>query len=328
MIAASPSAPLKILITGSGGFAGGHLSEYLLSEFGERVRVWGCERGLTRRSFAPAGLLTLKTDLRDAEATRALIAQVRPDRIYHLAGQAVVGESWARPWETFEANVHVQLNLFEAVLAEGLTPRILVLGSMEEYGRVAASDLPVNEAQPFRPDSPYGVSKVAQDLMGQQYFLSRQLPVVRVRPFNHIGPRQSDRFVAAAFASQIAAIEAGRQPPVLRVGNLAARRDFTDVRDMVRAYVLALEHGEPGDVYNIGSGRSRSIRELLDFLLSCASCAIQVETDPARLRPADTPDIVCDATKFRARTGWAPRLTFEQTLSDLLEYERQQVRLA
>lgn len=323
-----PHTPLKILVTGSGGFAGSHLVEYLLSEFGDRVRVWGCERSLTRRSAAPAGLMMLHADLLDAEATRAVIAQVQPDRIYHLAGQATVGESWARPWETYEVNLRTQLNLFEAVLAEGLRPRILTLGSMEEYGRVDASDLPIRETQPFRPDSPYGVSKVAQDLMGQQYFLSRQLPVVRVRPFNHIGPRQSNRFVAAAFASQIAAIEAGRQPPVVYVGNLAARRDFTDVRDMVRAYVLALEYGEPGDVYNIGSGRSRSIRELLDFLLSCATCPIRVEIDPARLRPVDIPDVVCDASKFRARTGWTPRLTFEQSLSDLLDYERQQVRLA
>jgi GDP-4-dehydro-6-deoxy-D-mannose reductase len=328
MTEASPSGPLKILISGSGGFAGGHLAEHLLSEFGERVCLWGVERGLTQRSIALAGLTTLKVDLRDAEATRAVVARVRPDRIYHLAGQAVVGESWTQPWETFETNLRAQLNLFEAALAEGLRPRILTLGSMEEYGQVAASDLPVSEAQPFRPDSPYGVSKVAQDLMGQQYFLSRQLPVVRVRPFNHIGPRQSNRFVAAAFASQIAAIEAGRQEPVLRVGNLTARRDFTDVRDMVRAYVLALEHGEPGDVYNIGSGRSHSIQELLEFLLGRAACAIRVETDPARLRPADLPDIVCDASKFQARTGWRPRLAFEQTLSDLLDYERQQVRLA
>lgn len=327
MIDASPHAPLKILITGSGGFAGGHLAEYLLHHFGERVRLWGVERGLTRRSVALAGLTTLTADLLDSEATRAIIAQVRPDRIYHLAGQAVVGESWTRPWETFEANLRAQLNLFEAVLAEGLTPRLLTLGSMEEYGRVEAADLPVTETQLFRPDSPYGVSKVAQDLMGQQYFLSRQLPVVRVRPFNHIGPRQSNRFVAAAFASQIAAIEAGQQPPVLRVGNLGTRRDFTDVRDMVHAYALALERGEPGDVYNIGSGRSRSIQELLDFLLGRATCLIRVETDPARLRPADTLDIVCDASKFRARTGWAPRLAFEQTLSDLLDYERGQVRL-
>ncbi|MCS6910871.1 MAG: GDP-mannose 4,6-dehydratase [Anaerolineales bacterium] len=325
---ASPNPPLRILVTGSGGFAGSHLVEYLLSEFGDRVRVWGCERGLTRRSAAPAGLTTLHADLLDADATRAVIAQVRPDRIYHLAGQAIVGESWTRPWETYETNLRTQLNLFEAVLAEGLKPRILTLGSMEEYGQVDASDLPIRETQPFRPDSPYGVSKVAQDLMGQQYFLSRQLPVVRVRPFNHIGPRQSNHFVAAAFASQIAAIEAGRQPPVIHVGNLASRRDFTDVRDMVRAYVLALEYGEPGDVYNIGSGRSRSIRELLDFLLSRAACPIRVETDPARLRPVDIPDVVCDASKFRARTGWAPRLTFEQSLSDLLDYERQQVRSA
>jgi GDP-4-dehydro-6-deoxy-D-mannose reductase len=158
--------------------------------------------------------------------------------------------------------------------------------------------------------------------LGLQYFLSHGLAVVRVRPFNHIGPRQSPKFVAPAFAAQIASIEAGLQPPVLRVGNLSARRDFTDVRDMVRAYVLALEHGEPGEVYNLGSGRSHSIQELLDHLLSCASVAIKVEIDPARLRLADMPDIVCDATKFQARTGWEPRIPFAQSLQELLAFER------
>jgi GDP-4-dehydro-6-deoxy-D-mannose reductase len=166
------------------------------------------------------------------------------------------------------------------------------------------------------------VSKVGQDLLGLQYHLSHGLHIVRVRPFNHIGPRQDRKFVAPAFAAQIAAIEAGRQPPVMRVGHLGARRDFTDVRDMVRAYTLALEQGEPGEVYNIGSGRSRGIQELLDALLSFSSAAILVEVDPARLRPSDVPNVVCDATKFRTRTGWAPRLPFEQSLKDLLDYER------
>ena len=199
---------------------------------------------------------------------------------------------------------------------------------MEEYGRVAPGDLPIREAQPLRPDSPYGVSKVTQDMLGLQYFLSRGLPVIRVRPFNHIGPRQTRRFVAPAFASQIAAIEVGKQPPVMKVGNLSASRDFTDVRDVVRAYVLALEHGEPGEVYNIGSGASHSIRSLLDRLLSLSTVNISIETDTTRLRPADVPDVVCDASRLRAATGWQPRVTFDQSLSDLLDYERTQVDVA
>jgi GDP-4-dehydro-6-deoxy-D-mannose reductase len=311
---------LRILITGVSGFAGSHLADHLLSE--PEADVWGCDRGATRRLKLTPGLKSLTADLLDPESARAVIHKVQPERIYHLAGQAHVGESWANPWTTLEVNLRAQVNVFEAVLAEGLKPRLLVLGSMEEYGQVAPDELPVREASPLRPDSPYGVSKVGQDLLGLQYHLSRGLAVVRVRPFNHIGPRQSLKFVAPAFASQIAAIEAGRQPPLLKVGNLGARRDFTDVRDMVGAYRLALEHCDPGEVYNIGSGRSRAIQELLDTLLSLARCPIRVELDPARLRPSDVPNVVCDASRFKARTGWEPRIPFEQSLQDLLEYER------
>lgn len=321
----APEQRLRILITGVGGFAGSHLADYLLHHKEADTEIWGGDRSGTRKLEARPGLKMVTVDLLDPDATRRLIQRVRPDRIYHLAGQAVVGESWARPWETLETNLRTQVNLFEAALAENLRPRILVLGSMEEYGRVAPDDLPVRETHPFRPDSPYGVSKVGQDLLGQQYFLSHGLPVVRVRPFNHIGPRQSPRFVAPAFASQIAAIEAGRQPPIIKVGNLSARRDFTDVRDMVRAYELALERGEPGEVYNLGSGRSHSIQELLDILLRYSGRPIRVEVDPDRLRPADVPDIVCDASKFRARTGWEPRISFEQSLRDLLDAEREKL---
>lgn len=318
---------MRVLVTGASGFAGSHLIEILQTTFPGAVEIWGADRGRSER-MVQSGVQWRLADLLDETAVRTLIQEVRPERIYHLAGQAHVGESWKNPWATFETNLRAQINLCEALLSENLSARLLVPGSMEEYGRVAAEDLPIKETQSLRPDSPYGVSKVAQDLLGQQYFLSRQLPVVRVRPFNHIGPRQHVRFVAPAFASQIAAIEAGQQPPVLKVGNLAARRDFTDVRDMMRAYILALEQGEPGDVYNLGSGRSRSIQELLDTLVAAASVTVQVETDPARMRPADVPDVACDATKFSARTGWKPQIAFEQSLRDLLDYERQRLKQA
>jgi GDP-4-dehydro-6-deoxy-D-mannose reductase len=264
----------------------------------------------------------LSADLRDPQATRDVIQQVRPDRVYHLAGQAFVGESWANPWDTLETNLRGQVNLLEAVREARLETRILIVGSAEEYGRISPADLPLRESSPLRPDNPYSVSKVGQDLLGLQYYLSHQLHTIRVRPFNHIGPRQSRKFVAPAFASQIAAIEAGHQPPVIRVGNLEARRDFTDVRDMMRAYWLALEHGVPGEVYNIGSGRSRSVRELLEILLSLSTCPITVEAESARLRPSDVPEMVCDATKFRDCTGWVPVIPFEKSLRDLLDYER------
>lgn len=316
---------MRSLITGAGGFAGSHLADRLLSEGqGGEHEVWGCDISGQRRPFHPAALKLAGADLRDPHAAFDLIQRVRPDRIYHLAGQAFVGDSWSDPWDTIETNMRSQVNLLEAVSAAGLRPRILVAGSADIYGRVSPDELPVTEDTPLRPDSPYAVSKIGQDYLSMQYGLSHNLYIVRVRPFNHIGPRQNRRFVAPAFASQIAAIEAGRQPPVLHVGNLSARRDFTDVRDMVRAYQLALEHGEAGSVYNIGAGRSRPIQELLDVLLGLARVPIRVEFDPARLRPVDLADLVCDAGRFKARTGWAPSIPFEQSLSDLLDYERAQ----
>ncbi len=317
----------RVLITGGSGFAGTYLVEFLRTR--PDLQVWTCDRTGPNPRLGPAAAARhYRLDLLNPAEARQLIAEVRPDYVYHLAGQAFVGQSWSDPWGTIEVNVRAQLNLLEAALAERLNPRLLSVGSMEEYGRVAPADLPIHEDHPLRPDSPYGVSKVAQDMLGLQYFLSRGLPIIRVRPFNHIGPRQSRRFVAPAFASQIAAIEEGRQPPVIQVGNLSACRDFTDVRDVVRAYMLALEHGEPGAVYNIGSGQSHSIQSLLDRLLSLSKIKITVETDATRLRPSDVPDVVCDASRLRAATGWQPRISFEQSLGDLLAYERTQVDAA
>lgn len=311
---------LRALITGVGGFAGSHLADYLVAH--TAFEVWGCDVVGTRRPFHPAALQLRAVDLRDPGAVTALLEEVRPDRIYHLAARAFVGDSWANPWDTLETNLRAQVNLLEAVRHAPQPARVLVLGSAEVYGRVPSTALPIHEDQPFRPDSPYAVSKVAQDLLGLQYHLSYQLPIVRVRPFNHIGPRQSRQFVAPAFAAQIAAIEAGRQPPVLRVGNLSARRDFTDVRDMVRAYYLALEQGVPGEVYNLGAGHSWSIQALLDTLRGFATVPVTVEVDPARLRPVDLPELRCDTRRFHAHTGWEPQIPFEQTLRDLLDYER------
>jgi GDP-4-dehydro-6-deoxy-D-mannose reductase len=317
---------LRSLITGVGGFAGSHLADYLLSQrdnqYDDTSGVWGCDRLGFRPAYLPEGVRLRSADLRDPDATLALLAEVQPDRIYHLAGQAHVGDSWKDPWETLEANLRAQVNLLEGLVRLGQQPRVLVIGSADEYGVVAPEALPLNEDRPLRPDSPYGVSKVGQDLLGLQYFLSHHLPVVRVRPFNHIGPRQHTRFVAADFAAQIAAIEAGQHPPVIQVGNLSARRDFTDVRDTVRAYYLALDQGEPGEVYNVGSGRSWSIADLLHTLLGHARLPITVELDETRLRPSDLPDLVCDARRLQARTGWQPRVPFAQTLIDLLDYER------
>ncbi len=317
---------MKLLITGVSGFVGGHLAEVLCAD--PRFEVWGCDRSSQPRPHYPPGLRVLQVNLLDAEATRAMLEQVQPDGVFHLAGQAFVGASWQDPWGTLEMNVRAQLNLFEGLRHLGLRPRVLVPGSMEEYGRIDPAALPLREDAPLRPDSPYGLSKVTQDLMAQQYFLSHQIPVIRARPFNHIGPRQDPRFVVPAFASQIAAIEAGLQPPVMKVGNLSARRDFTDVRDMVRAYALALQHAHPGEAYNIGYGVSHSIQEVLDGLLALSAVRVTVEIDPARLRPVDVPDVVADAGKFCAHTGWQPQFTLAETLRAVLDFERARLNLS
>jgi GDP-4-dehydro-6-deoxy-D-mannose reductase len=225
-----------------------------------------------------------------------------------------------------ETNIRVQLNILEGVVRVRPDCRVLVVGSGEEYGPISPDDLPVDEDTPLRPTNAYALSKVTQDLMGLQYYLAHQLHVVRVRPFNHIGPRQRTGFVAPDLASQIAAAEAGLRPPVIGVGNLAARRDFSDVRDVVRAYVMALTHGEAGQVYNVGSGCSHSIQEMLDLLLAMSRVPIQVRQDPERMRPSDVPDIVCDAGRLRQHTGWQPTIPFEQSLHDILNYWREQVK--
>ncbi len=234
--------------------------------------------------------------------------------------------SWADPWATLENNIRSQLNVLQAAIAMGSCPRVLVVGSADEYGDVHPDELPITEKHCLRPNNPYAVSKVTQDMLGYQYFASHKLPVVRVRPFNHIGPGQSPAFVASAFAKQIAEIEAGLREPIVRVGNLGARRDFSDVRDIVRGYYLALTQGEPGEVYNLGTERSYAISDLLDRLIQLCRVPVTVRVDPSRLRPADVPDVVADCSRFRAQTGWQAEIPFEQSLVDILDYWRQNVR--
>lgn len=315
---------MRALITGAAGFVGGHLAEVIQTE--TDWQIWGTILGVEDPRSVPADVSILKVDLRDPDQVRSAIEQSQPDCIFHLAGQAYVPQSWNDPWDTYETNIRSQLNLLQAVSAIGLKPKIMVVGSNEEYGWVNESVLPVNEDTPLRPNSPYSVSKIAQDFMGLQYFLDRGLPVVRVRPFNHIGPRQNDRFVAPSFAKQIVEIERGLRPPVLKLGNMSTRRDFTDVRDMCRAYILAVQKGEPGEVYNIGSGQARSVRELLDVMLAHSSIKVTEEYDSSKMRPSDVPISYCNPTKFKQHTGWEPRIPFEQTLIDILDDWRERIK--
>ena len=318
---------MRILITGITGFAGSHLAEYILAEHPE-AEVHGIVRWRSRRdNIAHLGdrIRLHEADLKDIVSLKKTLAESRPDRIFHLAAQSFVPASWRLPAETFAVNAIGQVNLFEAVLDLKLDPRIQIAGSSEEYGHVHPDEVPMKETNPLRPLSPYAVSKVAQDLLGYQYFMSYGLKAVRTRGFNHTGPRRGDVFVTSNFARQIAEIEKGKKPPVVSVGNLEAKRDFTDVRDMVRAYWLACEKGRPGEVYNIGSGRTIAMKDMLDILLGLSKVKVRIKVDPARLRPSDVPILYSDCRKFVALTKWKPRIPLETTLKDLLDYWRERV---
>lgn len=318
---------MRALITGINGFVGGHLAEYLLHVAG--WEVWGLARSQVLGLPQLRGQVRLVcADLCDAAQTAQALAQVQPQVIFHLAGQPFVPESFRDPVTTLNTNILSQLHLCLALIEQRIDARLLAVGTNEEYGLIRPEDLPLDEDTPLRPTNPYGVSKVAQDLLALQYHISHGLDVIRVRPFTHIGPRQNERFVAAAFAKQIARIEAGLQPPVLEVGNLSAQRDFTDVRDIVRAYVRAVESGESGQVYNIGSGQAVMIHTLLDHLLAASHVQVAVQPDPQRMRPVDVPRVVCDARRFHARTGWEPHIPLEQTLQNILEDWRARVTAA
>ncbi|MFO7638010.1 MAG: GDP-mannose 4,6-dehydratase [bacterium] len=319
---------MNCLITGITGFAGSHLAEFLLGRGDCEVHGIIRWRSRTENIEGIRDRLTLHTcDLRDATSVNELIARIRPERVYHLAAQSFVPMSWNAPAETLTTNIIGQTNLFEAVRGAGLieTCRIQIAGSSEEYGFVRPEETPIKETNPLRPLSPYGVSKVAQDLMGYQYHESYGLKVIRTRGFNHTGPRRGEVFATSNFARQVALIEAKKQAPVISVGNLDAVRDFTDVRDTVRAYWLAIEKGEPGEVYNVATGKGWRIGAMLDILLGMAKVKVEVRPDPTRMRPSDVELLLGDPTKLKTRTGWAPEYEFEQTIADLLDYWRGRV---
>jgi GDP-4-dehydro-6-deoxy-D-mannose reductase len=315
---------MRVLVTGVGGFVGGHVVDFLAAHEPE-AQVFGIVRrggeGLRAR-----GVTLLHADLEDGDATDAAVEQVRPDRILHLAGQSSVHRSWESPAETLRANVHGLLSVLEAVRRRNLAPRVLVVGSAEEYGAVQAERLPVVERTRLQPASPYAVSKVAQAYLARQYFLSHGVPVICTRTFHHTGPGRGEVFAESSFARQIAEIEAGRQPPVLSVGNLDAVRDYSDVRDVARAYWLLLQKGRAGETYNVCSGQGIAIGDILQTLLDVSGVAIDVRRDPERMRPSDIPAIIGNPKKLRDATGWTPEIPLRQTLADLLEHWRHQAR--
>ncbi len=317
---------MKHLITGITGFAGSHLAEYLLKQGDCEVHGTVRWRSRTENIEGIKDRITLHAgDLRDSTAMRELVAELRPDRIFHLAAQSYVLMSWVAPAETLSTNIIGQNNLLEAVRAAKLDCLIQIAGSSEEYGMVLPEETPIKETNPLRPLSPYGVSKVAQDTMGYQYFKSYGMRIIRTRAFNHTGPRRGEVFATSNFARQIAEIEAGKRKPVMYTGNLDAVRDFTDVRDTVVAYHLVAEKGEPGEVYNIAAGKGWKIGDMLDLLLGKAKVKVEIKQDPKRMRPSDVELLVGDPTKLKQQTGWEPKIAFEQTMSDLLDYWRGRV---
>lgn len=316
---------MKALITGISGFVGSHMAEYLLRQ---NVEVYGTIRQRSRMDHIKhlKNIQLIESELRDPFSVERLIDEIKPDLIFHLAAQSFVPTSWNSPSDTIHNNIAGQVNIMEAVRRFELDCKIQIACSSEEYGHVEPDEVPIKETNAIRPLSPYAVSKVAQDFLGYQYYKSYGLHIVRTRTFNHTGPRRGENFVTSNFAKQIAEIEMGKKPPVLYVGNLNAKRDFTDVRDVVRAYFLALEKGGPGEVYNIASDQCWSIGEMLNLLLSFSGAHIEVKQDPGRFRPSDVEILRGDYSTFYLKTGWKPEIPFEQTLEDLLNYWREQLR--
>jgi GDP-4-dehydro-6-deoxy-D-mannose reductase len=314
---------MRVLITGITGFAGSHLADLCLEK--DEVDLYGIIRWRSRTENIEHiwdRLKLVECDLRDATSTRDVIEEVKPDYIFHLAAQSFVPTSWKAPSESLTTNVIGELNVFEAVRKMQLPCRIQIACSSEEYGMVHPDEVPIRETNPLRPLSPYGVSKVGQDMLGYQYFMSYGMEIVRTRGFNHTGPRRGPVFVCSDFAKQLVDIEKGIRPPVMYVGNLEARRDFTDVRDIVRGYWLSLEKGKAGEAYNICSGTSYSIKEILDKLIELSGVTVEIKEDPERMRPSDVPLLEGDNSRFREDTGWEPGIPFEQTLMDLIEFWR------
>lgn len=310
------------MIIGASGFVG----SYLVSAVREEL---GCELYVTRRTHAVdmgEDVQSFELDILDADAVGALLEQVRPDYIFHLAAQSSIGLSWQKPRLTVEINVKGSLNLLNAVRRLDYQPRILLVGSGEEYGYINPENVPITETEVLRPGNIYAATKACQSLMGKVYADAYNMRMFMVRAFNHMGPGQSDKFVVSDFCKQVAQIELGFKPPLISVGNLEAERDFTDVRDMVRAYTSVIQFGVPGEIYNVGSGKAIKIRKILDVILSQSRTKIEVQIDPAKLRPSDIPIIAADTSKLYETTGWKPEIPLEQTVSDVLEYWRSELR--
>ncbi|MBN1263179.1 MAG: GDP-mannose 4,6-dehydratase [Candidatus Pacebacteria bacterium] len=311
----------KVLITGITGFVGSHLAELLLEE--KNFEIVGTARHRSNQeniNHLRNKITIFSADILDSHSLYELVKKVKPEYIFHLAAQSFVPASWTSPATTMEVNVLGSVHLFEAVRGLNIDPVIQIACSSEQYGLVKPAELPVKETNPFRPLSPYAVSKAAMDLLGYQYFKSYGMRIIRTRAFNHTGPRRAEAFVCSNFAKQLVEIKKGLRDPIIKVGNLEAKRDFTDVRDVVRAYLLSVEKCDPGEDYVIASGKTYQISDVLEKLIKIVGIKVKIEKDPDRMRPSDVPILHGDNTKFSKKTGWKPKIPFEKTLADIVDY--------
>ena len=313
---------MKALITGISGFAGSHLAEFLIEKGYEVFGTFFDKSTFSNLNDFVNKIKVYRCDIRNYDALKNVIEDVKPDEIYHLAAISFIPTSLKDPKLTFDTNLYGTLNLYQAVIDLEMNPMILFVGSADEYGIVNENDLSIKEECPLNPMNPYSISKTSADFLSLAYFRYYHLKIIRVRPFNHIGPRQAPDFVCSSFAKQIAEIEKGLRDSIIKVGNLEAKRDFTDVRDMVRGYWLALDKGEPGEVYNICSEKIIQIHDLLNKLLNISKKKIEIRKDMKRMRPSDNPILQGDSSKFRRRSGWKPEILLDKTLKDILEYWR------
>ena len=319
---------MKVLITGITGMVGSHLAEYILDNH-HLVEVHGLIRWRSPldniRNIYPKIILH-QAELRDLHSLIVLLQKVKPDRIFHLAAQSYVTASFDAPADTLDTNIIGTTNLLDAVRISKIDPEIHICSSSEVYGQVTEDEIPIKEANAFRPASPYAVSKVGEDMIAMQYFLSYGMKTIRTRMFTHTGPRRGDVFAESSFAKQIAQIEAGIRENPVKVGNLDSVRTFADVRDSVRAYWLLLEKCSPGEVYNIGGKETMTVGEMFNLLKGMAKCEIEYEVDQTLLRPSDVTLQIPDIAKFQKATGWQPEIPTEKTLQDLLNYHRERIK--
>lgn len=307
---------MKSLIIGGAGFVGAYLIRHLKEDLGHEVVV----TKMPQESVSEDGVTVCDLNILEKDSIVNLLREVHPDYIFHLAAQSSVAVSWKNPQLTIDVNIKGGVNLLEALRELEYKPRVLLIGSGEEYGHILPEESPIQEGNALRPGNIYAATKACQNMLGKIYADAYGLQVMMVRAFNHVGPNQAPMFVVADFCKQVAEIEAGKREPVMKVGNLSAKRDFADVRDVVRAYGMLIEKGEAGETYNIGSGHAIAVEEILQMIIANSSAEIKVEVDPAKLRPVDVPIIKADIGKLKVATGWKPRISLETTIRETLNY--------